>query len=65
MPKFKITVFELDFLTEEKTGKVLFETIIEAKNKARSVSNALKLIHDNGIYEQYRHLCFTESDEVE
>lgn len=63
MQKFKVTVYELDY-KDEKTGKILYETILEAKNKVRSVSMVWDIIKENGIWEQYRHQHFTESVEV-
>jgi phosphopentomutase len=63
MPQFKVTVYELDY-TDEKTGKVLYETTIEAKNKVRSINQVWDILKENGIWDQYRHCHFTESVEV-
>jgi hypothetical protein len=64
MSNFKIRVFELNALTEEKTENILYSSIIEAKSKARAVSIVGNILRENGIHQQYKHNYFIESQEV-
>lgn len=64
MPRFDIKVHELNPITEEKTGNILYMDIIEAKNKARASSIIGDILRKNGIHDQYRHNYFIESIEV-
>jgi hypothetical protein len=64
MSNYKIRVFELNALTEEKTDNILYESIIEAHSRARAVSIAGDILRENGIHQQYKHNYFIESQEV-